>query len=595
MAGSALFYPASIELRSLRQYARGLIEPAFVDLIEFSGPQGGTVRRELAIPYLPGMDAVAVSRARLQVRGRAREMEAEFSVHEAGTPGVVIALPRTARLSKIALTFSVPAGLVPPGQLERLVVRSAAKQGSGFAAGPPLFADPGFGAPGPMFAAPLAGMSATRTPTGAVLTLPKPLGDAWLVQLALGDEAVKLAPLAVPITVRYVKVDALPRDLDVTLALASESPRIWAYPDLLLPEAGVQELDFTPLAQKRLTEALAASTPESTVTLPVTLDFASSAGGDLAVNTRTLDARYTADAVAPEARTLELGGALTPFILSAPAALRPGSADVALTITALGRELNAGSPEPQPTEPSRGARVRRGTILAARSRFVARDAASPAASPLVSVRAFVATLSAAEAVLDLRADAAGVPGAPLDGPIVRQVPAGFSGWLAFDLAKPWTSPAADTSLWVTMRTNSQDIYWFASDDEASDAPLVSLDEGGSWGTADAPLGGSRELLVQCFNAVPDPQPEPSIRLQRASTVLSVDLLRSGRRTPVRKGPREFEWAGGELPSALSTLLSQQAGSGKVDSHLLLFSRAALRVQITKFALEYDPFQASVVS
>ncbi|MGC4084812.1 MAG: hypothetical protein QM736_22540 [Vicinamibacterales bacterium] len=494
------------------------------------------------------MDAVRVGRARLQVRARGREMDAEFSAHQAAMPGVVVALPRVARLRKIRLTFTIPPEALLPGQSARIVLRSAAKQGDGFTVGPPLFADPGFDAPGPMFPRPLSGMSVAWSPSGAVLTLPFLLGDAWFVQLATGDEAVKLTPIAISPAVSFVRIDAVPRDLVVTLKRASESPQIWGHPDLFLPDAGTQDIDFSPLAQKQLTDALAAAQPGQSVTLPVTLDFSSSSGGDLAVASRELDARYTVDAAGAAGTTVELGGSLTPFTIDAPAALRPVSASIDVTVTPLGRELNAGSTEPPTANPTRGVRVRQQAIVAVSATFVARDAQNPGASPLVSVRLRVHAPAAAEAVVEIRAAAAGIPGAVLGGAAVRQIAKGFDDWLEFELPSPWTPSAAESPLWVSVRTNSGDVYWFTSPDADPESDVMaSVDGGATWGSPQAALAEAERVLVQLFNAVPDPQPEPAIRVQRGSLIVSGNLLRSGDTTPVRTGPREFTWTNGDLP------------------------------------------------
>lgn len=593
----ALFYERSIEATQLRQYARGLFEPPAVDVIEFTQPEGGVIARELAIPYLAGMDAVRVAQARLQVRARGREMDAQFSVHPAGAPGVVIALPRTARLSKIGLAFSVPPAALPPGQTTpRIVVRSAVKEGSGFTIGPPLFADPGFAAPGPMFPSPLAGMRVTRSATGAVLNLPMLLGDAWFVQLATGDDAVKLTPLDVTPDVQFVKIDAVPRDLSVTLKRASEAPQIWSYPNLFLPEAGIQELDFSPLAQKQLSDALANVSSGTTATLPLALEFSSSAGGDLAVSSRTLDARYTVDGAGPQGCELEVGGALTELRLSAPAGLRPVQASVDLTISLHGRELNAASPEPPVASPSSGVRIQKQVTAAAPVLFVARDPQAPATSPLVAVRVYLLSESAAEAVLELRADAAGLPGALVVPAIVRQVVKGSCGWCEFQLPAPFAAAAAETRLWVTLRTNSGDLFWFTDPggQAAAGRVVISQDSGATWGSPRTPLGEYDSVLVQLFNAVPDPQPEPSIRVQQGPVVLAADLLQAGTARPSPTGPREFSWRASDLPAAVTSLLAKQPGSGKVQTSVQLFSRAVATVQVTRFVLEYDPFQASAV-
>ena len=128
-----------------------------------------------------------------------------------------------------------------------------------------------------MFPPPLAGMSLTPTSTGAVLGFPRPIGQAWLIQLATGDDPVKLNAIDVSPTVRSVHVDAAPDNFSLALRLANESPQLWGHPDLFLPEVGLQEVDFSPLAQKRLAELLTDADAQSAVTLSVALEFRSMA------------------------------------------------------------------------------------------------------------------------------------------------------------------------------------------------------------------------------------------------------------------------------------------------------------------------------
>ena len=122
--------------------------------------------------------------------------------------------------------------------------------------------------------------------------------------------------------------------------------------------------------------------------------------------------------------------------------------------------------------------------------------------------------------------------------------------------------------------------------------MISLDRGASWGAAEEALALNGALLVQLFHSVPDPQPEPTVRLHRGSSLLSNNLLRAGSNTPVRQGPREFVLQGASLPEAVSNLLAAAPGSEKVTTAMSLFSRAVADVQITRLLLEYDPFQAS---
>jgi hypothetical protein len=225
MSGAPLFYSQALNVAQLTQYALGVFEPPAVDVVEFGEQEGGVVERELAVPFLRGMDSVVVESARLQLRSKPREMESEFEASEAAEPGVVVKLPRISRLVKIAIDFTIPDAFA--GQTVHIVVRNAQPQPTGgFTFSPPVYAAPDFASPGPMFPRPLSGLSRTNTSTGAVLGLPRPLGEAWLVQLATGDEAVDLSAIPVTPTVRYVRIDAVPQNLTLAIRLASESPQL---------------------------------------------------------------------------------------------------------------------------------------------------------------------------------------------------------------------------------------------------------------------------------------------------------------------------------------------------------------------------------
>ncbi|HEY3157970.1 MAG TPA: hypothetical protein VGJ78_03340 [Vicinamibacterales bacterium] len=589
-----LFYSRALNVTQLAQYALGVFEPPAVDVVEFDDQDGGVVERELAVPFLRGMDSVVVENARLQLRSKPREMEIDdFQVSEpGGQPGIVVRLPRISRLLKIAIDFTVPPEFA--AQTVRIVVRNAQpQQTGGFTFSPPVYAAPHFDSPGPMFSKTLTGLSRTNTSTGAVLSFPRPLGEAWLMQLATGDDAVKLNAIAVNPTVRYVRIDAVPQNLTLAIRLADESPQLWSHPQLFLPEAGVQDVDFSPLAQKRLSEVLKQADPKTAVTLSLGLEFKSDSGGDVSIASRTLDARYHVDAIGAGGQNRRLGGDWTALDIDAPAALRPVKVAADITVRPTGRELNGASPEPPLDRPSRGIRIQQNTLVAGATSFTAPVAERLADSPLVSARVYVSSRVASEVVLELRADAAGAPGAPIAPPVVRQLEPGFSGWAEFELESPWTPPAAQVDLWACLRTNLGEVLWYTAPGEESGAGrLVSLDRGASWGAADEALALNGPLLVQLFHSVPDPQPEPTVRLHRGGSLLSGNLLRAGSNAPVRQGPREFVLQGASLPDAVSNLLASAQGSEKVTTAMSLFSRAVADLQITRLLLEYDPFQAS---
>jgi hypothetical protein len=590
VTATPLLYSPALAAATLKQYALGVFEPEDTDLVVFE-PQGGVVQRELAIPFLPGMDSVVVERARLQLRSRPRDLEVEFDARP-GSPGIIVQLRRPARLLSIAVEYAIPPAFAT--QTVRVVVRDVQLQNGSPAIGPPVYAQPGFGAPGPMFPPPLAGMSLTPTSTGAVLGFPRPIGQAWLIQLATGDDPVKLNAIDVSPTVRSVVVDAAPDNFSLALRLANESPQLWGHPDLFLPEVGLQEVDFSPLAQKRLAELLTEADAESTVTLSVALEFRSDGGGAVAIASRALDARYQVEALGTGAQVFRLGGDITALDLNAPAARHPTRIIADVTVRPLGRELNAGSHEPPVERPSHGLKVRPELLVAGAATFVAPDPLRLSLSPLVSIRVFVSSSSATEAVLDIRADVDGLPGEPIAPPVVRQFAAGFRGWAEFDLEKTWVPVAGSTTLWVSLRTNQGELLWFEATggDESSTGGLVSLDRGASWGACSDTLAPPLALLIQLFHTVPDPQPAPSIRLHHGAELLAEDFLRAGGRALDRHGPREFVVEGSSLPSPVGRVLGAQPGTGKVVTRLSLFSRVVADVQFTRLTLEYDPFQSS---
>ena len=115
MSGAPLFYSQALNVAQLMQYALGVFEPPAVDVVEFGEQDGGVVERELAVPFLRGMDSVVVESARLQLRSKPREMESEFEASEAAEPGVVVNTGLTTPAGAgglVLLTYAKPDGRV---------------------------------------------------------------------------------------------------------------------------------------------------------------------------------------------------------------------------------------------------------------------------------------------------------------------------------------------------------------------------------------------------------------------------------------------------------------------------------------------------
>lgn len=602
MAGlSALFYSPDLELGQLQQYALGVFVPAG-ELVEFGEDAeteaGREVKRELGVPYLDGMNEVVVVEARLELQARSHEVEVDFSLREvAGEKGIVIALERPARLFRVHLRYDEPDTSADPSQLVRLVIRGAEPQGDGFAIGPPLFADPSFPPPGPMYPPVFSGLSVVKSGSGRVVTLPRPLGSAWLVQVARASSAIDLEPLDVTPIVEKVVIDAAATNLAVEMATDGGAVPLWSHPEMLLPDAGRQEVDFTTLAQRELSARLGAAgeaAGEAAVTLPVALTFRSETAGAVSITDKRLTARYQARPLESEPLTLTLGGSRTPLTLSAPGGLRPLAASLDMTAKPLGRELNRASPGPPVGLPTTGLVVTLERSVAAEARYLPLEEAPAEEQPLVAVRLWVEAETESEAVLEVRGSVAAAPGEGQAAPVARIVEPGFSGWLEFELAEPLTLPAGESSLWLTLRLNKGELLWYATPaDEAAPEPmevLLSTDGGSSWGEPEGALGHFRPLLAQLFQRSLDPRPRPVVRLLDGSRLLAVDLLAGGVETVSESGVVEVAARGRNLPAGLLDLLA--GAEGTRDSEIVLYSPTVLDLTLESLVLSYDPFQAS---
>jgi len=585
----ALFYPLSYAYSQVSDLLLGFV--AADDIVDFTDEAGGDVDQALAVPFLPGMDAIVVTDARLVLRASPTRLEIEqYRVTDNGSEGVFLSIADAARLKKIEIRFSYtpPDGAAPT----RIVVRAAATKG-GLKAGPPLFVTPDFGTPGPMFGRTLGGMDVSDLGNDRhLLTLPSVLGSAWLVQIASANDPTDLTPLAVKPAIQRVVIDALPRNLSVVLAPAAEALTLWQNPGVLLPESGDQEISFAPLAQKHLRASL--KTADGAAALAVPLRFHSDSGGAVQIVTTSLVAEYHVHPLESLPQTLMLRGDFTPLPLSAPAGLMPASSALRLTFKMLGQELNAASPEPSVTPPSSGLRVGLEHWVAVASQVAPRAGeAVGSVLDIVSVRLYLAAAAAANVVLEIQSDTAGSPGEKATPPTVVKLKPGHVGWCEFTLAKPLRVVAGNAPIWLVLRTNKGEVHWFA-DGVASTAGTpgagsrISTDRGATWGALDPQLSPAADLLTQLFHRVDDPVAAPIVRLQRGAVILQSNLFPN----PVRKSPREFAVDGASLPVAVHAALGAQTGQGRQHNKFIMFSRSVIDLVVEALTLSYDPFGAT---
>lgn len=588
---SALFYPLSLGTHALEQLVLGIAVLVDPDLVDFPAEDGGTVERELAVPFRAGMDAIAVEQAVIAFTVAEKSLAvSDFSVHPAaGDQGVVLALARPARLRKITLTYALPE---QPAGTKRVVLRPAQPSGGGFASGPPLLAAPDFPPPGPMYGRVLSGLGLTEAGGDRrVLSLSGLAGQAWHIQLASGEDPAGLSPLAVVPTIEEVVVDGLPLDLAVTLEQTGGQPGdplpLWSHPGVLLPGSGEQVVSFTPLAERALAAALpSASGP----TLPLRLRLSSKSACALRMTRTVLDAVYRVSPLPARPTLLRLEGSSAALPLGAPAMRRAGEGRQRIAIRHLGHALNAGSPPPGSRPGAQGVTIDTARQAARRLAVLPPTGQQePAIVALVLARACLAAREDAEIALELHEDAAGLPGRMLGAPVVRQLGKGPPDWVGFALAEP-LEITPRSSVWLVLRATKGRLFWFAAPaGQAGEdsATCISRDKGGSWAAPDAALdaalGPSGAPLAQLFHALPPPQPQPSLALLRGESVLSADLLADAART----GPSAF-LLDGAVPSAWLDALAAAPGSGRVETLFHLASADALEITFQDLTLSYAP-------
>lgn len=575
----ALFYSIDVSKVALANLILGTVEPIGSDMVEFDKEDGGEAIRQLALPRLSGMDEVAIDVAQMRIRSVGRPIEiSNFSQQPGpGGQGVFLTLPKPGRLLKVEVEYVAPV-VTPPTPPLHLVVRAARKSDVGMQVGVPLFADPDFPPPGNMFPRALTGMSKTSLGSNRFrLNLPSALGDAWLIQLATGNSAVELTPIATPVTIRKVTLDAVVSNVSVVLVTPTAEVTLWANPQIFLPSNELEDISFTPLAQKELTAALKA-TSDDELTLPLTIKFRSDTGGALAIVSKTLQGRYLVNTLNPLPASLNLAGGRVPLVLSAPAGLTPESAQFRLVAKLKGWELNNASSEPPVATPSAGLRVTQNTRVAQQVQF-------EGTLPLATVRLLLACEGAAEAILELHEDANGGPGALLVDPLVKQLDPGLRDWVDFELKTPLSFAVDSTTLWVTLHVTKGEVFWFASETTAS--ALISTDEGVSWGPPDARLAEPTAQVVQLLHEVsPSQLAKPVIRVERGNAPVAADLMANARALSAK----EYVVDNASLPATVMSFFQQQSGKQRVEQKLQLFSTSVLDLRVESASFFYDPFQ-----
>lgn len=549
------------------------------------GGAGGDRTTTLELPFRAGMDGIQMTSAALQLRARGKLLEADYQASNAAGGGVIVWFATPRRLRKIQVRYADPPPAV--GKV-RVVVRAVAGAPGAFQPGPPIFAAPAFGAPGPMFGPVLGGMSVQDAGGGVrVLSLPAQPGTAWLIQIATGNDATALAPLAITPVVEKVWIEGLPRNLSLAVdpGDGDSAIPIWSHPDLLLPESGAQPVSFLPIAQRILSKRLAvAAAGARSLTLPIKVH--SDAACQLDLTAQTLTGEYQARPIAIDPLVIRVGGGWSPLRLSVPAGQRPARATADLEVELLGRTLNLGSPEPPVEAPARGLRVDPGRSVAVAC-AVAPRAGTGADDPvaLASVRVLAAARADAEVVLELRGDVAGVPGALLVPPLPTRVAAGPADWIEILLPRPLPARPGGAPVWVALRATRGELLWFGGVPGGGGQVRFSVDKAATWAVPDAVIAPASGLWAQLFHVEPDPQPAPRLRLRAGTRTLSDDLLANA----IRLGPTELRAAGAALP--IAEVAAATIGAGRVETLLYLYAASAADITVRAAALAYDPFTA----
>lgn len=603
-SSKALFYDAELSTSALRDLVRRVGGPPEIDQIVFPEPSGGDVFRDFAVPLLIDTDGIEIETARIAFHAVAGERELQQDKYDvvthddADNQGIELRLAQPQRIKRIRI------GGIPKKKdgdpTLHVIVRPEgpldANNDPTFTA--PTFAD--FTPPSGMFSMHLGKLD---SPSNGQATLNFSAGldgSAWLIQLATLDDENKrdpttLKPVEFKGNVISVTVEAMPTNTSLAAFNGGEPVAVWAHPGPLRVEEGEQVVSFAPVTQNELAAKLkAAKASGSTdLTLPIRLKFHADSGGKLGVTENTIAARYFAKPLAAPT-VIRLGGTWTPLTFNAPAGLRVEDATMRVTAKLLGRELNAGSAEAPMEAPSSGLRVDASRWASAAVSFV-----PPAAGPatLVSARLHLAAMEKSEGVLELRADAAHLPGQPLAPPVVLQIEKGTADSYEFLFAAPIELQAdSPTPLWLMLRTTRGQVLWFNAPAEMAvggidllpaDPIRVSIDAGKTWSRPERPIADAAPLCAQLFHAsAPTASSVRGVRMRVGPSIVSDDLL--AQLAPA--GEREYTARAAAVPSKLLTAFAATPGVGRPATLAHVFSRAVMDVTIDDLTLYYDPAQ-----
>ena len=582
-----LFYPVSMAELELEVLVARQLGPGY-EVLTFDQPNGGTVERQLAVPFIAGMDGIEVAQARLRLKAESFPYVYQDYRKTSGSGselGLILSFATEVRLTGVTLS-----GLTPPLVSDLHTVVRLALPGGGF--GPPAFAEPPFSLDSPLYAPILAGASWADLGWGRFrLGLPLVRASAILIQLASGNRADRLSPLDFSAEVEAIGIDAVPEALTLSMDSTEGPVALFEHGPALLPEAGQQVVEFIPLASRELNNQLATLASDAQ-TLPLSISLSSATPGRIGLPELTLQARYRLHPFGESSTEISFNGGWRALAPQAVAGRQPADSRMTLLARMDGRALNAGTPVPATNPSGTGVAVSGGLWAAAPVRFLALDGQQ---RPLVAVRLRLATLDAAELSLRLHGDAGGLPGGALSAPMVRQLEAGAANWVEFELLDTPALGAGDVLLWVLARTTAGSALWCAASppDNGTDAALlqddgrsvrVSRDQGLSWGAPDRPLGQFERLEAQLFEQVPDPQPAPTITLQSAG--IEATFIAAG--AWQRLTDREFEARDVPVSSSLLSILANPSGDGRVEVPVDGFSTSMMTLVVEQLALFYDP-------
>jgi len=444
---------------------------------------GGPLVRHVPLPFLRGMTEVTVHDARLTIEALPnavrRPVTTAMVIDPPPRPGVLIDLREESRL----IGFELAEDHVWDASVsQHIVLHAATFNGTAYDIGEPLFANP------PRAIPPLpGGMAADEKRRN--LSFPALTGMAWFIEITNASH----------FEVTHLIVEELPHDVIVALPDGNGRRDVWAHGGVLLPRMGVQDVDIRDEAERVLRAHLPSS---GAVSLPV--EIASATPALVSIQSPPIDATYVARPHG-EALRVALRGEWERLPIALPGGLRPVSATMRVTAKHRGRDLNAASHTFGPALPASGLSVDRARSVAGCASFVPRPGGvAGSVLGLAAVRLFVVAIEDAELAIELRGDAAHVPGEQLVKPSVRTVAAGWSGWLELELPAPLAIATGPAAVWIVLRATSGHLLWGCDATDERSRAMVSAD-GARWAHPDTLLGNAVAPRMQLDHAVVMPK------------------------------------------------------------------------------------------